>query len=119
MTNKDVKQLLARAQAKGWQYAGVNGRDHYELIWPATGQTCTIPSTPNATSLRNTEHWLATISGPLTDPPGPGRTREERRADTDRRKRIKRQRIKPCGAPELPDWRQQLQSWSDEHLEAK
>ncbi|WP_043654429.1 hypothetical protein [Nocardia thailandica] len=111
-SQKDVKDLLARAQATGWEYLGFDGRSHHQIRWPATGRILRIVGTPSGgrRSLENTEANIVRVSGvPLRPVPGPGRTKAQRRADQRRRESRTVTITGPAAVvDDRPDWREQL-----------
>lgn len=108
---KDARQLIQLAQAAGWEYLGLNGREHHQLRWPPTGAVATVANTPSVyRSLRNDEAKLVRLSGVNLRPKrGSGRTSSQRAA-ARRRKDTAAHITKPAAAPtpETPDWRDQL-----------
>jgi hypothetical protein len=114
MTKKDVSELIARAQAKGWEYLGRSKSNHHRIRWPQTGQVLTLPSTPGRSSVANAESDIARISGPLRDKPGPGRTKAARAADRRRPTPVALNQARPqpgtnvLTEQKLPEWKQKL-----------
>ncbi len=76
MSKKEMKDLIKRAEAIGWECLGITGGNHQRVRWPATGEVFTLGTTPSSPSaIRNAEADLARISGPL-GPTGGERTDE-------------------------------------------
>ena len=102
----DTRQLLRLAAARGWVFRRTNG-GHVLGVWPPTGATVTLPSTPSdSRSLLNSRADLERHSGRLRPAPGPGhstgdrahtRRRQQARDDAARRRR---RAVRP--APPLP-----------------
>lgn len=113
---KDVRELLERAQAAGWEYLGITGHKHHRLRWPATEQVLSVSSTPGPSAVLRAEDDLARISGPLRDKPGPGRTKAQRAEDRRRRENRHPQLVAAEARPALPDWKDKLRAmtWIDD-----
>lgn len=114
-SSRDVRELLDRATAAGWEYVGRSGSGHHRMRWPHTGQVVTVASTPGPRSLPNSEADMAAISGPLRPRPGPGRTKAQRAADR-RRASMTRRPVAAVAAPARPDWQAALADWAATHL---
>ncbi|WP_043598932.1 type II toxin-antitoxin system HicA family toxin [Nocardia otitidiscaviarum] len=107
-SQKEARELIARAQAVGWEYLGRSGSCHHRLRWPPTGQVLTVPSSPSF-PLFNAESDLARISGPLRPKPGKGRSKAERAAARKRRENRRPSVAPPADASApAPTWQDQL-----------
>lgn len=112
MSQKEVKELIARAKAIGWECLGQVSNSHYRLRWPETGYMQTVPCSPSdPRNLANTEAEMARVSGPLRSKPGPGRSKAERARRRRRPVPVWVPKL-DTSAPERPEWHEQLREWS-------
>ena len=96
-TSNDLRDLLARGAALGWQYRR-RSTSHILAIWPPTGESLILPSSASDwRSLKNSESDMARISGPLRSKPGNGKSvaerAEARRRDIARQSNTTRRRM--------------------------
>lgn len=94
--NADVRELLRRAQGKGWELLPTRG-GHYRLHFPATGAVVVVPATPSDNrSLRNVEALITRVSGRMS--PGKGHTSKaerQRRRERERSRAARRRAAAP------------------------
>ncbi len=64
ITQKDLKQVVAKAFSEGWEIDHMRGTTHAVIVWPPTGQTVSFGTTPkNAGSAKTLAREIEAISG--------------------------------------------------------
>lgn len=122
--NSEVRELVKKAERRGWELIDPSGSGHQRLRFPRTGDVVVLPSTPSDTrGLRNATALITRISGRLAPKVGPGltveqrnvrRQREKLRGTTARRRTVAR--LEPC-PPKRPAMELAFEDYFDEQDE--